>query len=171
MTVDTCVSQCANRGYTLAGAEYANECYCGNAYAGTDTGGGSVAPESECNTACVGDSSQACGGGNRLSVYVNTQVPPGTPALPSGWSSTTKCITEASTGRALVGNSLTSQSLTLDQCVDLCDQTGFQYAGAEVCHIHSTLDSGLKGFSVWCRMLLLQLNFYCQWWWRRSPVF
>jgi hypothetical protein len=63
--------------------------------------------------------------------YIQTGIP-GVPVLPLGWSSTSKCITEASTGRALVGNSFTSQSLSLDQCIDLCDQTGFQYAGAEV---------------------------------------
>lgn len=131
MTVDSCVSACATRGYALAGAEYANECFCGNAFAGASTGGGSVPPESECNMPCAGDSSQICGAGNRLSVYTNGQSTPG-PVLPPGWSSSSKCITEASTGRALVGNSLTSQSMTLDQCIDLCDQTGFKYAGAEV---------------------------------------
>ncbi|KAF8738930.1 Copper radical oxidase, partial [Rhizoctonia solani] len=131
MTVDLCVSACATRGYSLAGAEYANECYCGNSFAGAATGGGSVPPESECNMACAGDASQTCGAGNRLSVYANSQITPGAPALPPGWSSTSKCITEASTGRALTGNSFTSQGLTLDQCVDVCDQTGFQYAGAE----------------------------------------
>ncbi|CAE6401549.1 unnamed protein product [Rhizoctonia solani] len=131
MTVDTCVSACATRGYSLAGAEYANECYCGNSFSGTTTGGGSVPPESECNMPCAGDSSQICGAGDRLSVYANGLITPGTVALPPGWISTSKCITEASAGRALVGNSFTSQSLTLDQCVDICDQTGFQYAGAE----------------------------------------
>ncbi|ELU43602.1 copper radical oxidase [Rhizoctonia solani AG-1 IA] len=131
MTVDLCVSACATRGYSLAGAEYANECYCGNSFAGAATGGGSVPPESECNMACAGDASQTCGAGNRLSVYANSQITPGAPALPPGWSSTSKCITEASTGRALTGNSFTSKGLTLDQCVDVCDQTGFQYAGAE----------------------------------------
>lgn len=55
------------------------------------------------------------------------------PVLPLGWSSTSRCMTDVSTGtRALAGNSMTSFSLTLDQCVDFCDQTGFQYAGAEV---------------------------------------
>lgn len=132
MTVDSCVAACANRDYALAGVEYANECYCGNAFAGGSTGGGSVPPESECNMPCAGDATQTCGAGNRLSVYTNGQTVPGAPVLPSGWSSASKCITEASTGRALVGNSFTSQSLTLDQCIDLCDQTGFQYAGAEV---------------------------------------
>lgn len=132
MTIDSCVAACATRGYALAGAEYANECYCGNAFAGGSTGGGSVPPESECNMACAGDATQTCGAGSRLSVYTSGQTVPGAPVLPTGWSSQSKCITEASTGRALVGNSFNSQSLTLDQCIDLCDQTGFQYAGAEV---------------------------------------
>ncbi|KAF8606042.1 WSC-domain-containing protein [Ceratobasidium sp. AG-I] len=131
MTVDSCVSACATRGYALAGAEYANECYCGNAFAGGSTGGGTVPPESECNMPCAGDTTQICGAGNRLSIYTNGQTVPGAPVLPPGWSSVSKCITEASTGRALVGNSFNSPSLTLDQCINLCDQTGFQFAGAE----------------------------------------
>ncbi|KDN42784.1 hypothetical protein RSAG8_06538, partial [Rhizoctonia solani AG-8 WAC10335] len=53
MTVDMCVSACATRGYSLAGAEYANECYCGNSFAGTATGGGSVPYASECNICAV----------------------------------------------------------------------------------------------------------------------
>lgn len=148
MTVDMCVSTCATKGYTMAGAEYANECYCGNSFAGAATGGGSIPPESECNMPCAGDSSQICGAGNRLSVYANGQIAPGAPVLPPGWSSTSKCITEASTGRALVGNSFTSQSLTLDQCVDVCDQTGFQYAGAEYgaeCYCSNTISTANGG--------------------------
>ncbi|QRW03063.1 glyoxal oxidase [Ceratobasidium sp. AG-Ba] len=148
MTVDSCVSACATRAYAYAGAEYANECYCGNAFAGASTGGGSVPPESECNMPCPGDSSQICGAGNRLSVYTNGQAQPGVPVLPNGWSSAPKCITEASTGRALVGNSLTSQSMTLDQCIDLCDQTGFQYAGAEYgaeCYCSNTISTANGG--------------------------
>ncbi|CAE6341846.1 unnamed protein product [Rhizoctonia solani] len=159
MTVDMCVSACATRGYSLAGAECANECYCGNSFSGAATGGGSVRPKSECNIPCAGDSSQTCGAGNRLLVYTNGQITPGTAVLPPGWSSTPKYITEASTGRALVGNSFTSQSLTLDRCMDVCDQTGFEYAGAEYgteCYCSNTISTvnggGVEVASSECNM-------------------
>ncbi|CAE6482201.1 unnamed protein product [Rhizoctonia solani] len=53
------------------------------------------------------------------------------PILPTGWSSTFKCIIDSSTSRVLSGRSFTSGSLTLDQCISTCDQGGFLYAGAE----------------------------------------
>lgn len=135
MTVDLCVSTCVSHGFSIAGVEFGSECYCGNSFVGQSSGGGTVAPESECNMPCAGDSSQICGAGWRLSAYGSTTTTPGAPVLPAGWSATSKCITEPSTGRALVGNSFISQGMTLDMCIDVCDQTGFSYAGAEVSNL------------------------------------
>jgi len=61
MTPQKCEALCV--GYNYAGVQYHDECYCGN------TLGYALRPDSECNTACAGDSSQACGGGWRNSVY------------------------------------------------------------------------------------------------------
>lgn len=67
MTVALCTQACQTEGYVLAGVEYSGECYCGN----TASNGGGPAPDglSGCNMACNGNSSEYCGGPNRLDVY------------------------------------------------------------------------------------------------------
>lgn len=53
---------------------------------------GQVASTSDCSTTCAGDSSQKCGGGNRLSIYTYSAP------LPSGWTSV-GCFTDATSNR------------------------------------------------------------------------
>ncbi|KAF2667566.1 WSC-domain-containing protein [Microthyrium microscopicum] len=65
MTVETCLTFC--QGYTFAGLEYGQECYCGNTVAADR------APQAgilgECNMKCKGDSTEFCGGPAALSLY------------------------------------------------------------------------------------------------------
>ncbi|KAF9881256.1 wsc domain containing protein [Colletotrichum karsti] len=63
MSNDVCADFCS--GYTYFGTEYSGECYCGNTLPDTSL----VAPNSDCNMVCSGNSTQFCGSGNRLSVY------------------------------------------------------------------------------------------------------
>lgn len=67
LTVALCTQACQAEGYILAGVEYSGECYCGNS---TSNGGG-PAPDglAGCDMACNGNSSEYCGGPNRLDVY------------------------------------------------------------------------------------------------------
>lgn len=65
MTVSTCINYCNNNSYTFAGLEYTRECYCANYISTFST----HIPDSDCNLACEGNSSQWCGGSLRLSVY------------------------------------------------------------------------------------------------------
>lgn len=67
LTVALCTSACKTAGYTLAGMEYSGECYCGNSF----SNGGGPAPDglTGCNMPCNGNSSEYCGGSNRLNVY------------------------------------------------------------------------------------------------------
>lgn len=48
--------------------EYSRQCFCDNALI---NGGKKAAAETECNTACAGNSAEQCGGGNRMSIYSN----------------------------------------------------------------------------------------------------
>ncbi|CED83113.1 beta-1,6-N-acetylglucosaminyltransferase, contains WSC domain [Phaffia rhodozyma] len=64
VTPETCMANCLQKGYTIAGVEWGDECYCGNSFAG---GGG--AASTACNVACVGDSSSTCGGNYTLNAY------------------------------------------------------------------------------------------------------
>ncbi|OCF33259.1 hypothetical protein I316_05000 [Kwoniella heveanensis BCC8398] len=61
-----CVTQCTKLGYTFAGTEYGDECYCGDAFAGS---GGGRADDSTCARPCGGDSSETCGDAWYLSLY------------------------------------------------------------------------------------------------------
>jgi len=67
MTIEACQSLCQGLGYTLAGLEYADECYCDNAL----QNGGTIAPDgnAQCNMKCAGNTAETCGGPNRLDLY------------------------------------------------------------------------------------------------------
>ena len=66
MTLEMCASFC--KGYVYFGAEYANECYCGNAFANPTQ----LTPAGDCSYLCAGNATELCGAGNRLSVYQAT---------------------------------------------------------------------------------------------------
>jgi len=65
MTVDTCLNYCAGGNYAFAGLEYTKECYCSQLLSALSV----KLPESSCNLACAGNSSQICGGPLALTVY------------------------------------------------------------------------------------------------------
>ena len=85
MTVALCTAACQGAGYSLAGVEYADECYCGNTF----SNGGGPAPDgaSGCNMVCAGNSSEYCGGPNRLDVYKLGATPTSQSAAPASTSS------------------------------------------------------------------------------------
>lgn len=63
-TLESCSAQCASLGYTIAGAEYGSECFCGNEFVG-----GPVAIDSgRCNMPCAGNGGSQCGGSFALTV-------------------------------------------------------------------------------------------------------
>jgi len=66
LTTEQCIASCATAGYTMAGTEYGNECYCGSQIYKED---GSGVVSTGCNVPCNGNSAQTCGGGNRLNLY------------------------------------------------------------------------------------------------------
>lgn len=71
-TIGNCMDACAANGYTYCGAEYYFECY-GDNVAPTDD---KIAPGADplaagCKFPCNGNSTEACGGSNRVLVYVN----------------------------------------------------------------------------------------------------
>ncbi|EJT97496.1 WSC-domain-containing protein [Dacryopinax primogenitus] len=67
LTIDGCLSYCDSLGFVLAGVEDGNECYCGN----TVENGASPIDESECDTPCVGDDAEVCGGNYRFNLFAN----------------------------------------------------------------------------------------------------
>lgn len=66
MTNELCINTCSSKGYALAGTEFGDECYCGNALASTS----SPALITDCEALlCPGNSTEFCSAGNRLLVY------------------------------------------------------------------------------------------------------
>lgn len=66
MTLEKCTSTCGAKGFTYAGVEYGNECYCGNALS---NGASLTVTSSQCKMPCAGNPSQNCGGANAIALY------------------------------------------------------------------------------------------------------
>ncbi|KAJ5128084.1 exo-beta-1-3-glucanase [Penicillium atrosanguineum] len=96
MTVQNCQAGCQALGFTLAGLEYADECYCGN----TVQNGGGPAPDGStgCDMACAGNSAEICGGPNRLDLYQYGTAVSTTTSITTVESTTHATTTATSTG-------------------------------------------------------------------------
>ena len=89
------MSTCLSKGYTLSGTEYADECYCANSYAPD-----SVLASSGCNMPCAGNSTETCGGPNRLTTYNYTLGIATTTTVASSTTSLAKSSTTVTTATA-----------------------------------------------------------------------
>ncbi|MCJ1476788.1 hypothetical protein MMC13_005457 [Lambiella insularis] len=149
MTLESCQAYCSQNNYGLAGLEYSSQCYCGNALQSYSAVG-----FTGCNMACSGNSSELCGGSNRLSVYnLTTYVPP-TTAKAVGSYVSQGCYKEATNGRLLGGPSFTNTTgMTVELCVNFCQAASPSqaYAGVEYgqeCYCASSLPSTTIATSV-----------------------
>jgi len=79
MTVNTCAAFCANKGFTYAGIEWSQECYCGNSL--VNGASQNTVPADQCSNACAGNQFETCGGPQRLTLIYNGN--PGAPVPPS----------------------------------------------------------------------------------------
>lgn len=145
--IENCMSRCSK--FTYFGTEYGGECYCGNTInAGATLQPGDDVDDTGCNMVCSGNSTEYCGGPNRLNMYSRDGKPPPPPPTttdtgdvpePTGPSVVQYadgfqylgCYTEAADGRALddLENPVPGAVLTVELCADAC--TGFQYMGVE----------------------------------------
>ncbi|ETS85780.1 hypothetical protein PFICI_03805 [Pestalotiopsis fici W106-1] len=103
VTTEACLGACLKGGFPFAGTEYAQECYCG-VVLGNDTAQVDVA---ECAMPCTGNSSQICGGPDRLSLYVAKDLQSLEPCgyEPPANSSSTTTIISSTTSSSLVSSS------------------------------------------------------------------
>ncbi|GAC95998.1 hypothetical protein PHSY_003576 [Pseudozyma hubeiensis SY62] len=126
-TVQACRSACTSAGYSIAGLEYYGECWCGNALAG----GSSIQPDTDCNLPCNADSSQICGGSNRLSVYSDAaQVAMvSQPAQVGSWNSL-GCYVDSTANRVINDKVPQLGSKTsITSCSQAC--AGYNFFGVE----------------------------------------
>ncbi|KAI8942832.1 hypothetical protein NX059_000872 [Plenodomus lindquistii] len=153
MTNAKCRDACQTAGYVLAGTEYSGECFCSN-FLGTK---GGPAPDGEalCNMACSGDTTEMCGGPDRLSLFkyytgeeITTSVAPGatptasksiaTPStsppqatgLPDGFTYK-GCYVDGPGYRILNFQQPDDQSMTIASCASKCAAAGYPISGLE----------------------------------------
>ncbi|KAL9029704.1 MAG: hypothetical protein Q9196_002082, partial [Gyalolechia fulgens] len=163
LTNELCAAAC--QGYTYFGTEYSGECYCGNALGAgaVPATGGADPTQNGCSMTCNGNTTEYCGGANRLTLYKlstttsRTDIISGTssgaasatatPAIKntvSTWSYY-GCYTEATNGRALSGlqNPVVGATLTLEKCAAAC--AGYTYFGTEYsseCYCGNSFSAG-----------------------------
>ena len=92
---------------------------------------------------CGGDSTLTCGGASRLTTFVSSIARPPV-ELPSGWQST-GCYSEPVMGRALKADSIASDQMTIQTCIQAAQSRGYAYAGLEYgkeCWMSNSIDSG-----------------------------
>ncbi|KAK6522472.1 hypothetical protein TWF281_003033 [Arthrobotrys megalospora] len=135
MTIQKCIQLAA--GFKYAGLEYHTECYWGNNLATSS----SPADSGDCNTACAGDSSQTCGGGNRISLYLNSDYQE--PVQPNVNQGEDPWALRGCYASNTLENSQTSSDMTVDKCFDLA--LSYRYAaiqGGDTCYWGDSLASG-----------------------------
>ena len=66
VTIESCTDACFNAGYPLAGAEFADQCFCDLSF----MNGGGPTDLSDCSMQCQGNQSEFCGGPNALNVII-----------------------------------------------------------------------------------------------------
>ncbi|THH31673.1 hypothetical protein EUX98_g2514 [Antrodiella citrinella] len=136
VTVESCIASCSAQNATLVGLEFSVQCFCGT----TLVNGATLGAEADCDMACGGNATEACGGPNRLSVY--TSLPNGTvPSLPvpvvkttdlpTGWNYNS-CIMEGPNNARVFPNQIISDTnTTIDGCLIQCQAFGYPAAGLE----------------------------------------
>ncbi|KAI4121761.1 MAG: hypothetical protein LQ338_006185 [Usnochroma carphineum] len=150
LTIENCIATCAQLGYTVAGTEYSSQCFCDNAII---NGGTKAAADTDCNTACAGNSAEECGGGNRMSIYskgtlVVRQNPTAqTTGLPGSWQYQ-GCITEGANNRIWKYQIINQNTNTATACLTQCQSFGYQAAGVEYgdeCYCGDDVDRAAAG--------------------------
>ncbi|KAF4556435.1 WSC domain-containing protein 3 [Elsinoe fawcettii] len=152
-SVEYCQSKCS--GYQYFGVEYSNECYCGNTIqTGSTLVPGATPADTSCNMLCGGNSSEYCGGPNRLNMYkLNSTITlPPTPAGPGnvpviGKYTYAGCYSEATTSRALTGfiPPVPAGNGSVDWCYDKIVGGGWKWFGVEYggeCYAGNDLQAG-----------------------------
>jgi hypothetical protein len=172
MSVENCNDKCEVDNYLLSGVEFGHECWCDHAV--NDEYHVKV-DDSECNMACSGNSTESCGGANRIAIYENnfTQVvdtvqrsDPKSGALGARTAGgqpqfiPTGCYPDSTTNRTLryYMSSVSEDdgnAMTQDACNIACYVAGYIYAGVEYgqeCFCDSSIQWGSSVDQSECNM-------------------
>lgn len=162
MTIQKCLAACLAAKYTIAGVEYAGECWCDTQY----RLGGGPAPDgdAQCQMKCSGDPSQLCGGPNRLAVWEvtgstgATTTPTASPVTTSSTASATTPVPSSASQWEYLGcytDNVNTRTLRYaldvggknshENCQAACLKAGYAYSGTEYtaeCFCDSVISSG-----------------------------
>ncbi|WVQ85831.1 hypothetical protein IAT38_007999 [Cryptococcus sp. DSM 104549] len=116
MSAKACRTACNLQGFSIAGTENGNQCFCGNSLVA-----GAKAPTSSCKTLCSGSTNETCGAGGFLDLYNATGA-----AANNGIAGYVGCYKDDS---VLNGASYVSDFLSVDTCNQWCYARGSAYAG------------------------------------------
>ncbi|KAJ7227573.1 hypothetical protein C8J57DRAFT_1093042, partial [Mycena rebaudengoi] len=126
-----CTQKCFSLGFTYAGVEYGDECYCGTGLV-SDVLAANI---SDCDKPCAGDPTIPCGAGWRMQVYNTTLTPPAKIA-PSGWKpyGTTGCSQDSASrvfaNSVSAGDTLASIN-TPAACMAYCAKLSYSMSGVD----------------------------------------
>ncbi|KAI1814965.1 WSC-domain-containing protein [Poronia punctata] len=145
MTIERCQSYCKLNNFPLAGVEYSRECFCGKRLiAGAHLG------QPDCNMECRGNNKQICGGSSRVSVFNNTKfISPGAAKTLDSWEYQS-CYMEPMGMRALPNLIAGNDRMTVEMCVQACQDNNYNYAGLEYgreCWCGTTVSNDLEDAS------------------------
>ncbi|KAG6008327.1 hypothetical protein E4U21_004653 [Claviceps maximensis] len=132
LTLESCARACSDAKYTIAGAEYATQCFCGNQIV---NGGEKAKSDSECNTVCAGDPQANCGGGGRITIMSLGEPQVAAPAavIPTvgGWQYQGCYQDNVNQQKTFFWQNFMEKDMTPKKCLDLCASFGYHAAGLE----------------------------------------
>ncbi|KIV86256.1 hypothetical protein PV11_01876 [Exophiala sideris] len=139
MSTALCAAYCQNKGYSVFGTEYSDECYCGSSISASTTN------ETDCAMACVGNLTQWCGGPDRLSVWLisGNETNAATSSGPTVANSTyISCYSDNTGGSRTLTSRTMDSSMTLEMCASTAQKGNYKYFGVEYadeCWVGDTL--------------------------------
>ncbi|RDW71276.1 hypothetical protein BP6252_07839 [Coleophoma cylindrospora] len=127
MTVAQCTAFCKGNDYRYAGLEYYGQCFCGASVVGY------AIDESNCNFPCSGNSSEACGAGDIMSIYSDPTFPTVSLSLINDYKYMGCYSDLALAGRTLNWrqDQLPEPTMTVEGCLAACKAGGYGFAGVE----------------------------------------
>ncbi|KAG5992621.1 hypothetical protein E4U43_003719, partial [Claviceps pusilla] len=132
LTLESCAKACSDAKYTIAGAEYSTQCFCGNQIV---NGGARANSDSECNTACAGDPRVNCGGGGRMTIMSlgepRVAAPPGVIPTVGSWQYQGCYQDNVNQQKTFFWQNFMETDMTPKKCLDLCGSFGYHAAGLE----------------------------------------
>ncbi|KAF4123465.1 Glyoxal oxidase N-terminus [Geosmithia morbida] len=132
LTTQSCINTCADLGYTIAGAEYQSQCFCGDNIV---NGGVKATSEDQCSTPCGGDSDETCGGPDRMSIFSVgepvVRAAPGATANVGNWTYQGCAQDNVDDKRTFEWQLIYQDTLTPKICTDACAAFGYMAAGME----------------------------------------